>query len=147
MSKLTICAPLRIEARALRRGLDGHGVQAGDVTQPAVHIDVARIGYGPIRAAAAGRRIAQAEPDMVAVGGTTASCPSAPLLAGELRRTGLTALVRQILTVDRLVKPGGHAALAKTGALAVDMETAPLLAGVGNRPAIVIRAISDTPEQ
>ncbi|HYK26869.1 MAG TPA: 4-hydroxy-3-methylbut-2-enyl diphosphate reductase [Streptosporangiaceae bacterium] len=171
MSKLTICAPLRIEARALRRGLDGHAAQAGDVTQPAVHIDIARVGYGPVRAAAAGQRIAQAEPDMVAVGGvggavapglrtgdivvgsevtdggTTVSCPSAPLLAGELRRTGLTARVGQILTVDRLVKPGGHAALAKTGALAVDMETAPLLAGVGNRPAIVVRAISDTPEQ
>ena len=56
MSGLTVCAPLRVEARALRRGLSGAG-------------DVVRTGYGPVRAAAAAERIAASSPDMLAVGG------------------------------------------------------------------------------
>ena len=36
--------------------------------------------------------------------------------------------------------------LAATGAIAVDMESAPLLAGAAGSPAVVLRAISDTPD-
>ena len=156
MSGLTVCAPLRLEARALRRGLSGAG-------------DVVRTGYGPVRAAAAAERMAASSPDMVAVGGvgggltdnlqvgdivvasqvtdgtTTVVCASAPLLAGELRRAGLRVHTGPIATVDRLLRRGEHANLAATGAIAVDMESAPLLAGAAGAPAVVIRAISDTP--
>jgi 4-hydroxy-3-methylbut-2-en-1-yl diphosphate reductase len=155
-STMVVCAPLRVEERAVRRGLAGRA-------------DVLRIGYGPRRAAAAAERLARTGHDVVAVGGvgggltgdlsigdiavatevtdgiTTVSCPSAPLLAGELRRAGLRARTGPIRTVDRLVS-GGHAALAAEGAIAVDMESAPLLGGAGGRPVAVIRAISDTPQ-
>ncbi len=162
---LTVCAPLAIEASAVRRGLDGTGgapVPGG--------VRVVRAGYGPARAAATAARVAASAPDMLAVAGvggaltsdlrtgeivvasqvsdgvTTIACPSASLLAGELRRSGLPARVGPISTVDHLLKPGQHAAAAAGGAIAVDMESAPLLAGAGGRPAVVVRAISDTPE-
>jgi 4-hydroxy-3-methylbut-2-enyl diphosphate reductase len=165
-STLTVCAPLRVEARALRRGLDA---MAGTA-----QARVVRTGYGPSRAAAAAARIAAAGPQVLAVGGvagaltddlkigdlvvatevmaagsssspTVVSCPSAPLLAGELRRAGLTVRAGRIATVAHLVRDGQHAALAASGAIAVDMESAPLLAGAAGGPAVVVRAISDTP--
>jgi len=161
MSTLTVCAPLRVEARALRRGLAG-GHE---------NVQVTRTGYGPVRAAAAAARIAASGPDMLAVGGvgggltsdvcvgdlvvasevtdgrTSVRCPAAPLVAGELRRAGLRVATGPIVTVDRLVRGYEHAQLAANGAIAVDMESAPLLAGAAGKPAIVLRAISDTPDQ
>jgi 4-hydroxy-3-methylbut-2-en-1-yl diphosphate reductase len=159
MSELTVCAPLAFEARALRRGLAGSG--GG--------IRVVRTGYGPKRAAAAAARIAASSPDMLAVAGvgggltddlevgdivvasqvtdgaTTVECGSASLLVGELRRAGLRVQTGPIATVDRLLRNGQHAKLAATGAIAVDMESAPLLTGAAGAPAVVMRAISDTP--
>jgi 4-hydroxy-3-methylbut-2-en-1-yl diphosphate reductase len=159
MSMLTVCAPLGVEARALRRGLRESGAQ----------VQVIRTGYGPVRAAAAAASIARSAPGMLAIGGvggalttdlrvgdlvvagqvtdsaTTVTCASAPLVAGELRRAGLRARTGPIATVDRLVRHGEHARLAATGAIAVDMESALLLAGAAGGPSIVIRAISDTP--
>jgi 4-hydroxy-3-methylbut-2-en-1-yl diphosphate reductase len=164
MSGLTVCAPLAIEARALRRGLAG----ADEAAVPG-GVAVVRAGYGPARAAATAQRVLACAPDMLAVGGvagglttglsagdlvvaarvsdgtTTVACPSAPLLAGELRRAGLPVRVGDIVTVGRLLRPGQHADLAAGGAIAVDMESAPLLAAAGDAPAIVVRAISDTP--
>jgi 4-hydroxy-3-methylbut-2-en-1-yl diphosphate reductase len=162
---LTVCAPLAIEAGAVRRGLDG----AGGTAVPG-GVRVVRAGYGPARAARAAARVAASAPDMLAIAGvggglisdlrtgdivvasqvsdgvTTVACPSASLLAGELRRSGLPVRVGPISTVDHLLRPGQHAAAAAGGAIAVDMESAPLLAGAGGRPAVVVRAISDTPE-
>ena len=159
MSALMLCAPLGVEARALRRGLSDSGE----------HVQVTRTGYGPVRAAAAAERIAASAPAMLAIGGvgggltddlrvgdvvvasevtdgvTTVLCPSAPLVAGELRRAGLRARTGPIVTVDRLVRGHERSQLAATGAVAVDMESAPLLAGAAGSPAIVVRAISDTP--
>jgi 4-hydroxy-3-methylbut-2-en-1-yl diphosphate reductase len=162
-TQLTVCAPLRVEARALRRGL-----RDADPAPGTSQTRVVRAGYGPRRAAATAAALVAA-PGPLAVGGvgggltddlrtgdvvvatevsdgtTTVSCPSAPLLAGELRRAGLRVQAGPITTVDRLLKPGQHAALAASGAIAVDMESAPLLAGAGDVPAVVVRAISDTP--
>ena len=159
MRTVTVCAPLRVEARALRRGLAGAG-----------RVQVVRTGYGPAGAAAAAARLAGAAPDALAVGGvggaltsdlrvgdlvvasevryhgTTVHCPSAPLLAGELRRAGLRASVGPVATVDHLVRSGQHAALAAAGAIAVDMESALLLAAAAGQPGVVVRAISDTPD-
>jgi 4-hydroxy-3-methylbut-2-enyl diphosphate reductase len=65
--------------------------------------------------------------------------PSAPLLAGALRRLGLTVHVGAISSVARI---GG--VLAGSGALAVDMESAQLSAA--GTPFAVVRAIVDTVE-
>jgi 4-hydroxy-3-methylbut-2-en-1-yl diphosphate reductase len=175
MSSVTVCAPLRVEARALRRGLAqpragaALGAPDGSAEPAGMRLQVVRTGYGPTRAAAAAARIAAADPPALAVGGvagaltddlhvgdivvaaevryggTTVPCPSAPLLAGELRRAGLRATVGPVATVDRLVRSGQHAILAAAGAIAVDMESGPLLGGAAGRPVVVLRAISDTP--
>jgi 4-hydroxy-3-methylbut-2-en-1-yl diphosphate reductase len=155
---LLVCTPLGIEERAVRAGLAGGG-------------EVRRTGYGPARAAAAAERLRGETFRMLAVAGfggglsddlqpgdvvvatevtregsVTVGCPSAPMLAGELRRAGLRAKAGTIVSVDRLVS--GRAArerLARAGAVAADMESARLLEGAAGRPAIVLRAISDTP--
>jgi len=180
MTTPTVCAPLRVEARALRRGL----ADAARATEPTAATDapgaepadpdrvrVVRTGYGPVRAAAAAVRIARAGPSALAVGGVgggltsdlrvgdvvvasevtyggaTVRCPAAPLLAGELRRAGLRVSVGPVATVDRLVRGAQPAGLAASGAIAVDMESAPLLAAAAGRPVVVVRAISDTPDR
>ena len=161
MSKLTVTAPLAIEALAVRRGLRG-------AAEPA-QAQVVRAGYGPVRAAATGARLAASgPPEALAVAGVgggaaadlhtgdivvatqasyrdvTVSCPSAPLLAGELRRAGLRVRLGPVQTVDRLLKPRDLSSVAAAGAIAVDMESAPLLAAAGGGPAVIVRAISDT---
>ncbi len=180
MSGPVICAPLRVEARALRRGLrDGTGLAQSGTVQANGHgdsgqgsngqgpIGVLRTGYGPVRSASAAARPELAGAGVVAVGGVAGalagdlnvgdlvvgslvsgdgvavSCPSAPLLAGELRRAGLNVRVGPIATVGRLGRRDDHAALTAAGAIAVDMESAPLLSAADGRPAIVVRAISD----
>ncbi|MBW0010774.1 MAG: 4-hydroxy-3-methylbut-2-enyl diphosphate reductase, partial [Pseudonocardiales bacterium] len=65
--------------------------------------------------------------------------PSAPLLAGALRRLGVTVHLGPIRSVPRISR-----APVADGALAVDMESAQLaVAGV---PFAVVRAIVDTPD-
>jgi 4-hydroxy-3-methylbut-2-enyl diphosphate reductase len=145
MTEAIICAPMRIEARAIRRGLR----DSADPPQ------VLRTGYGTKRAAdRAGELKASPFGQMVVMGvgagltddlgpgdlvvGTevgVATCLSAPLLAGELRRAGLTARTGRITTVDHLVRRSELA----------DMESAPLAGAAGDRPVAVIRAVSDTP--
>lgn len=70
--------------------------------------------------------------------------PSAPMLAGALRRLGLTVHVGAIHTSDHLVTGAERRALAGRGALAVDMETGPLRAAAGSRPFAAVRVITDT---
>ncbi len=75
-------------------------------------------------------------------------CPSAGVLAAALRRRGLTVHVGPILTVDAVVRRReDRAALAETGALAIDMESAGFLDQVGDRPRAVVRVIVDGPER
>jgi 4-hydroxy-3-methylbut-2-en-1-yl diphosphate reductase len=68
--------------------------------------------------------------------------PSAPLLAGALRRLGLTVHVGPIHTSDHLVTGAGRERLA--GSLAVDMETDRLRAAAGDRPFAAVRVVTDT---
>jgi 4-hydroxy-3-methylbut-2-enyl diphosphate reductase len=157
---LLICAPLRPEARAVRRGV---GTDA----------EVVRTGFGAVKSAARAQQLSRTAFGMMAIAGTgggltadlnpgdlvvatqvsgetdgsVLSCPSAPLLAGELRRAGLRALAGQVVTTPHLSLGGGRQRLAAAGALAADMESAQLLAGAAGRPAVVVRAISDTPRR
>src|SRR6202041_1582976 len=75
------------------------------------------------------------------------ACPSAPILAGELRRAGLPVRTGRITTVDHLVRRSERAKLAAEGALLADMESGPLAAAAAGRPVAVIRAVSDTPHR
>jgi 4-hydroxy-3-methylbut-2-enyl diphosphate reductase len=147
---LIVFAPLRAEARAVRKGLGARGT-------------VVRSGFGPARA----QRVADESlprpfghmlimgtaagiaPDVspgdlvVATEAGDASFPSAPLLAAELRRAGLPARAGKLAAVDHLIRASERAKLAAKGVLAADMESAVLAGAAGGRPAAVIRAVSD----
>src|SRR5260370_17881076 len=156
--RLVVCSPLRLEARAVRRGLGDRG-------------EVRRSGYGAARAAAQADRLRHDTFGILAVGGTggglapdlspgdlvvgtqvaradsgaSVSCPSAPLLAGELRRAGLRARAGKIVTVDRLVRRGQRERLASEGGLAADMESAMLLDGPAGPPPVGPPPVSRPP--
>ncbi len=158
MSRLLVCAPLGLEALALRRGL-------------ASGADVRRTGFGAARSARQAAGLGSAEFSMLAIAGTgggvgaglapgdlvvgtqvtgpagTVPCPSAPLLAGELRRAGLRVHAGPIATVPRIAAGRSRSRLRSDGALAADLESALLLGAAAGRPAVVVRAISDTPGQ
>src|SRR5260221_6387305 len=109
--RLVVCSPLRLEARAVRRGLGDRG-------------EVRRSGYGAARAAAQADRLRHDTFGILAVGGTGGGLtpdlsprdlvggaqvapadsggslrwPSAPLLAGETRPARLRAPARHNVT-------------------------------------------------
>jgi 4-hydroxy-3-methylbut-2-en-1-yl diphosphate reductase len=72
--------------------------------------------------------------------------PSAPLLASALRRLGLTVHCGPILTVPGVLHGAAarREAAARTGAIAVDTESA-YLAGSAAHPVAAVRSIVDTP--
>ena len=163
---LLLLAPLRIEARAIRRGLRDLAETPG-VTRTGPAPAVLRTGWGTTRAAQQAGRLSHdpfGQMMIMGVGGGLSTdlspgdlvvgtevgavtCASAPILAGELRRAGLTVRVGRIATVDHLVRRAERAKLAAEGWLLADMESAPLAAAADGRPVAVIRAVSDTPHR
>ena len=150
---LLICAPMRIEARAVRQGLRGNpevlhtGYGTTRAAQRAEELKAASFGQIAIMGVGAGLTTELRPGDLVV--GTEAglvTCPSAPLLAGELRRAGLSARTGRITTVDHLIRRSERASLAADGTLLADMESAPLATAAGQRPVAVVRAVSDTPD-
>jgi 4-hydroxy-3-methylbut-2-enyl diphosphate reductase len=158
-SSLAVVCALRVEAAALRRR-----VGAGVVTTT---------GMGPVRARDATARLAaslgpatpvavtgvaggtrpELRPGTVLVAsevrgeGSVWTLPSAPLLAGALRRAGLPVVVGPLVSSDTLVRGEGRDRLAHEGALGVDMETAAVLGALGplgERPLAVARVVADT---
>lgn len=70
---------------------------------------------------------------------------SAKWLARAVESLGLRAHIGPILSVDRLAKPSERDSLARTGALAVDMESAWLGELADSVPFAVLRVVSDGP--
>lgn len=162
MSRITIATPLRVEARAVRRGAAG--------------ATVIRTGMGKPRSLAARSKLAGDQPLVVMglAGGLAAGlvvgdivvgdivvgdavidsavpdqekatiCPDAGDLAADLRALGHRVHVGPTVTVEKLVHGPSRAGLAATGALAVDMESAYLLADWPGRRVAVVRVVSDT---
>jgi 4-hydroxy-3-methylbut-2-enyl diphosphate reductase len=150
---LTVLAPMRMEARAVRSG--------------AAWADVRRIGVGPRRSARAA--LARAAPDtpvlvagfcgalderlapgdvilaseLIDAAGRVA-CPDPTVLAGALRRGGLRVHVGALVTDARIVAGDARERLRATGALAVDMESAAVARALDGRPVFVLRVVLDT---
>jgi 4-hydroxy-3-methylbut-2-enyl diphosphate reductase len=155
---LLVCAPLRLEARAVRRGLGaaGHVLATGYGPRRAGRRAAAlrQVPFGALAIAGTGGGLARdlRPGDLVVAsevrdGETVIPCPSAPLLAGELRRAGLRVRVGPVVSVDHLVHGAERDRLAATGALVADLESAALARAAAGRPLAVIRAVSDTPDR
>jgi 4-hydroxy-3-methylbut-2-enyl diphosphate reductase len=155
---LVVAAPLRWEARTVRRGLPADTA-------------VVRTGMGPVRSARAVRALHAHNPGALAVtgfagavtgeprpgdvvvasevrtGDRVIACPSAPILAGGLRAIGLNVHIGPIVCVDHVVHGPERQRLGADGALAVDMESGTLLDAAGELPVAVVRVVVDTPDQ
>jgi 4-hydroxy-3-methylbut-2-enyl diphosphate reductase len=158
MTGLVVVTALRTEYAALAGRVSGATVE--------------RCGMGPDRVKAFLPRLAELAPDTLVVAGVAGGLdPSlragdvvvanevrdahgrvllraaAPLVA-ELRRMGLRVHTGPIVSTDHIVGGDERAALARTGALAVDMESAALVRATGSEPdrppTAVVRVIVDT---
>ncbi len=157
MSRTLVVTALRVERAALHRHVAGAAL--------------ARTGMGPDRAGRwrpgtdlatvqaaviaglAGGLAPDARPGEVIVAtevrddAGSLALPGAAALAEQLAESGHPVRLGPIVTTSRLV--GGaaeRAALAGAGAIAVDMESAPLARTLGARvPVAVVRIIVDTP--
>jgi 4-hydroxy-3-methylbut-2-en-1-yl diphosphate reductase len=152
--EIVVLAPLSVEARAVRSG--------------APWARVHQIGMGPRRAArsaqlasgSAGRAVLIAgfcgaldpdlEPGDVVLAselrgptGTT-PCDDPAILAGVLRRGGLRVRIAPVASSQRLVLGERRRMLHRTGAVAVDMESAWVAPAARARPLVTLRVVLDT---
>jgi 4-hydroxy-3-methylbut-2-en-1-yl diphosphate reductase len=162
VSRRVVCTPLRVEQVVLRgAGRSTRWVRSGMGPRRAAATAAALSGTDPVLVAGLGGALApqvrpgdvvvasevrgwsSAAPDPVAV-------PSAPLLAGALRRLGLTVHLGPIQSLPRIAwrstglgrAPRGETA-ERPDPLAVDMESAQLATAGG--PFAALRVIVDTP--
>lgn len=139
-----VCTPLLVEQVALGRLPAARVLRTGMGPRPALPAGPA------IVAGVAGGLAAHVRPGDVVVAsevrGSTAAVPipSAPLLAGALRRLGLRVHVGPVVSRPKPVDGAARTHLAATGALAVDMESAYLAPADG--AFAVVRTIVDTPD-
>jgi 4-hydroxy-3-methylbut-2-enyl diphosphate reductase len=153
-NRLLIVAPLRSEARALRRGAPG--------------VRVVRTGMGSERSRRAVPRLRSDPAERVVVAGFCGALeatlvPGQVVVASELRgrarqllevppglvealeREGLDVRVAPLASVPRVVRGGDRLALRASGAQAVDMESVWLAACAVGRPFAVVRVVLDGP--
>jgi 4-hydroxy-3-methylbut-2-en-1-yl diphosphate reductase len=76
--------------------------------------------------------------------GTSVEAPASRLLAGALRRRGLSPRVGAIASVDRVAGPAERRYIWESGAVAVDMESSWLAAGADGRPLVALRVVVET---
>ena len=141
----TVCTPLRTEWLALRDRLTAPVVRTGRAAGSAREepVLVAGVAGALSDGIVAGDLVVASE---IRHGDRTVPSHAAEMVAGELRRAGLRVHLGPVVTADRIVdSPARRAALAATGAIAVDTESG-LIAGTEGR-GVVVRAIVDSSEQ
>ena len=155
MSSVLVLAPMAVEAHALRAGA------------PTARVE--RIGIGPHRARRAAALTHEGPRGAVLIAGFcgaldpalepgdivlasevrgptgTTPCPDPSILAGHLRRHGFRVTVGPIASTQRLVVRERRRALHRTGAIAVDMESAWLAPEARAEPLVTLRVVLDTP--
>jgi 4-hydroxy-3-methylbut-2-enyl diphosphate reductase len=151
----TVCVPLAVERLALRGALRGCrviGTGMGARRARAAAERAGLAGTALIVAGVAGGLDPRLRPgDLVvasevrAAGGAVTPVPSAPLLAGALRRLGLPVHLGPVVCTPTVCGGAELARLAATGAVAVEMEAAALAEVAAGAPFAVVRAVLDTP--
>ncbi|GAA2158470.1 phosphorylase family protein [Actinomadura napierensis] len=149
-SGLVVCAALRLEARAVRRGLARApavvvGYRARHAARLPDRAAVAVVGFG-------GALDGRLSPGTVVVadeirgGGKPVPCPGARARAAELAGGGLRVHVGPLVTADRVVRERERHVWAADGACAVDMESARVAAALPDgTPVAALRVIVDGP--
>jgi 4-hydroxy-3-methylbut-2-enyl diphosphate reductase len=154
-NRLLVAAPLRIEARALRRGAPGMRVLRTGMGPERSRRAVARLRGDPaervVVAGFCGALEATLEPGQVVVASELRGVARQPLevppgLLDALEREGLDVHVAPLASVPRVARGGDRLALQASGAHAVDMESAWLAAGAAGRPFAVVRVVLDGPQ-
>jgi 4-hydroxy-3-methylbut-2-en-1-yl diphosphate reductase len=162
-SPLVVLAPLSIEARAIRSALPGALVlqtgmgrdrSAKAISQgPPQGTASLLTGAGAVAVAGfCGALDPTLRPGDVVVateirgpGGVT-PCPSAGIVVAALASLGIPARPGPVASTEHVVSGVERDRLrARTGAIAVDMESAWLAAAAGDRPFSVLRVVVDTP--
>ena len=162
-ASLLVLCPLRIEARAVQAGATtaavvrtGAGVsKAAASARRLLREPIPGATCATVVAGVAGGLVAGLEPGTLVVadrvvdaddGTLVAELPSAALITAALRSAGLPAVAGTVATSRRLVRgAAARAELARSGALAVDMETSAVLREGWDGPMAVVRAVADTP--
>ena len=153
MKQPLICTPLRVEQAAVRSGLPGTAVgHTGMGARRSTDYAATVRGPRPVLVAGVGGALTDAVAPGELVVATevrgpagTLTSPSAPLLAGALRRAGLRVHEGPVVSTPRVTGERARAALAAAGALAVDMESAQLGTAAGGGPFAAVRVIVDSP--
>jgi 4-hydroxy-3-methylbut-2-enyl diphosphate reductase len=151
---LLVLAPLSVEAKAVRAGAPWARVE--------------RVGMGPKRASKSADLVGRGAGTAVLIAGFcgaldsdlepgdvvlasevrgptgTTSCSDPAILAGVLRRGGLSVHVGPIASSQRLVLRDRRRTLRQTGAIAVDMESAWLAPAAQGQPLVILRVVVDT---
>lgn len=153
-----VCAPLGVERRALDvDALSGVRIVRTGMGRKAAAAARVLGADGPrpvLVAGVAGALAPQVRPGDVVVAsevrdGSGArgalAVPTAKPLAAALRALGLRVHVGPVVSTDRVVDGHTRIALATTGALAVDMESADLAAAAAGGPFAVVRVVVDAP--
>jgi 4-hydroxy-3-methylbut-2-en-1-yl diphosphate reductase len=146
-----VCTPMAVERAALRM-LRAEVVRTGMGSKRSARSAAALRGRPVVVAGVGGGLQPRVKPGDVVVAtevrgpsGPPMACASAPVLAGELRRLGLTVHLGPIVSVEKPATGESRERLAATGALAADMESH-WLAPRDGEPFAVVRVISDAPD-
>jgi 4-hydroxy-3-methylbut-2-enyl diphosphate reductase len=152
--ELVVLAPLSVEASAVRAGAPWARVQ--------------KIGMGPKRATRSAQLVRGSAGSAILIAGFcgaldpglepgdivlatelrgptgTTICDDTTILEGVLRRGGLRVRRGPIASSQRLVLRERRRTLQRSGALAVDMESAWLAPAIGGQPLVTLRVVMDT---
>ncbi|RNI19636.1 4-hydroxy-3-methylbut-2-enyl diphosphate reductase [Flexivirga caeni] len=141
-----VLTPLRLERMALEHGMRAAPYVSGRGPQGrAPRTDLPTVVAGVAGSLAPHVRPADlVVADRLRTGRTEVALPSAPLLAGALRRAGLTVHVGTVETADHVVTGAERRRLATSGALAVDTESGYLAMQLDPTRLAVVRAVVDT---
>jgi 4-hydroxy-3-methylbut-2-en-1-yl diphosphate reductase len=140
-----LLAPLRIEARALRRG-----APAATVVRTGMRSGAVPPGDGPLVVAGfAGALTGGLDPGALVVA-TEVAGPRGDVLpcdADVARLLADVGAVRtgRVATAAKIVRGSARSRLAETDALCVDLESYWLRRAAGERPCAVVRVVVDTP--
>jgi 4-hydroxy-3-methylbut-2-en-1-yl diphosphate reductase len=162
MNQVLVGAPLRLEALAIRAGArrlrihqTGMGPQRSKAAVPLLRADPAE---ALIVMGVCGGLDDTCEPGDIVIAEELldgehdgeerrVACPSATPLALALERKGLRVRTGTVVSVAHIARGETRVRLRERGATVVDMESAWLAPGAGERPLAVIRVVADTPSR